>query len=353
MTTRSRYSDQNTGLGIQLHLHFDDAHKALGRPSLLETELSPVEETESLNLAPMPYYTDALVGLSAYKLLVHSKEQPSSNEEAIAALLWERIEPMHEVYHRSHQRLRELLNSELASSKSESTFEIQLKEIVKNSCSAKGTHLGALLELLNSIQQLEMKRVQPLLFDTQLHLSSSALSILHTIYSLLYNLRALTAIQYNAGSADPLYDGLQIDSIKDYFHSPELLTNDTLLYHHLLVLKMNGKLSRPGDDSLTQAFVTYLPHTHFLLTRLPETFFINKEHDQLENELYQFQVDWLLGTPAGLLYRIREELIGLREGYQHTFWPELQNDEAKEPLSILHIQCALGSEHIKHLDGAA
>jgi hypothetical protein len=352
---KSWSNDQNrdAGLGIQMHLHFEEARKILGRPSLLETEFSLVEEAESLSMAPMPYYTDALVGLSANKLFVHSKGTPSSNEEALAALLWQKIEPMHEVYHRSQQRMKTFMTTSPKDESVITKFEQALRETLKKSCTTKGTHLNELSHLLEAIQQLELDRSIPLLFDTKLHLSEGAMSVLHTVYSLLYNLRALTANQYNSASADPLYDGLHIDSVKDYFHAPELLTNDTLLYHHLLTLKRNGKLTRPGDNSLTEAFISYLPHTHFLLANLPEGFFEHKEQSQLEDELYQFQVDWLLGTSAGLLYRIREELIGVREGYQHTFWPELQFEEAKEPLSILHIQCALDSEHIKHLNDAA
>ncbi|MEY4615097.1 MAG: hypothetical protein RJB66_57 [Pseudomonadota bacterium] len=349
----SNNGTHHLGLGIQLHVHYEEAHKALGRPSLIETELSPVEEQDSHNLAPMPYYTDALVGLSAYKLLVHSKDNLSSNEEALAALLWQRIEPMHEIYHRSNTRIKQFLSTKSTAPTAELVFEQSLHEILKKACTSKGTHLQELIRLLDSIQQLEVERSHPLLFDTKLNFASGTMSILHTVYSLLYNLRALSAIQYNETSSETLYDGLHIDSVKDYFHAPELLTNDTLLYRHIAILQRKGKLSRPGDESLSEAFLNYLPHSYFLLNSLPESFFEHKERTQLEDELYQFQVDWLLGTPAGLLYRIREELIGIREGYQHTFWTELQNEEAKEPHSLLHLQCVLDSEHIKHLDDAA
>lgn len=86
---------------------------------------------------------------------------------------------------------------------------------------------------------------------------------------------------------------------------------------------------------------------------LPESFFLNQSAEQLEQSLYSFQIDWLLGTPAGLLYRIREELNGLREGYEQTFWPELQHAEAEDSISILHVNCTLSAKHIQQLSESA
>ena len=90
-----------------------------------------------------------------------------------------------------------------------------------------------------------------------------------------------------------------------------------------------------------------------MVNALPETFFTGKESETLENDLYRFQIDWLLGSPAGLLYRIREELIGVRDGYENTFWPELQNEEAFEPFDLLQLRCVLGADYIKDLSSAA
>jgi len=41
------------------------------------------------------------------------------------------------------------------------------------------------------------------------------------------------------------------------------------------------------------------------------------------------QMDWLLGTDAGLLFRLREELYGLSEGYDKVFYPELSGSAPK------------------------
>ncbi|MEI7973227.1 MAG: hypothetical protein WCH11_02545 [Bdellovibrio sp.] len=46
--------------------------------------------------------------------------------------------------------------------------------------------------------------------------------------------------------------------------------------------------------------------------------------------MYLVQMDWLFGTEAGLLYRIREELYGLRDGYHQIFYRELEESQSQE-----------------------
>lgn len=344
---------QNTGLVIRLHIHHTEDSRVLGHPYMLVSELESIQEVEGHPYAPLPYFTDAIVGLSAYKLLVHSKETLSSNEEALAALLWQRLEPLHEVYHRSYQRIKPLLATRSPDSKAELVFEQSLREILKTASTEKGTNLDELLNLIDSLNYLESKRSHPLLFDTKLQLSASTINILHTLYSLLYNLRALSAIHYNSRRKDNLFEMLQIDSVKDYFHAPDLLTNESMLYYQFMKLQKNSPSTAHGLDSLKQAFKTYLPHSHYLVTSLPEEFFSQQNSELLEQSLYTFQIDWLLGSPGGLLYRVREELIGLKEGYEHTFWPELHNIQGDEPVGTLHVDCILGAEHIRQLSEAA
>lgn len=344
---------QNTGLAIRLHIHHSDSSKVLGHPHLLVSELEAIQDHPENPYAPLPYFTDAIVGLSAFKLLVHSKESLSSNEEALAALLWQKLEPMHEVYHRSFYRIKTLLATKSMDPISEMNFEQSLRDIVKSACTNEGTYLNELTNLIDSINYLETKRSHPLLFDTKLQLSNSSLSILHTLYSLLYNLRALTAIHYNGNRKDNLFETLQIDSVKDYFHAPDLLTNESMLYYKFIQYRQETQSGIIKDDSMIQAFKAYLPHSHYLVTSLPEDFFTKQSSESLEQSLYTFQIDWLLGSPAGLLYRVREELIGLKEGYEHTFWPELHSDVNPEPASTLHVNCILGPEHIRQLSEAA
>jgi hypothetical protein len=224
---------------------------------------------------------------------------------------------------------------------------------MRSACKGNGINLTEFHSLIDSLNFFETKRSHPLLFDTQLQLSPATMNILHTLYSLLYNLRALTAVHYNSLRKDTLYESLQIDSVKDYFHAPDLLTNESMLYYHYLSLRKNGLLTGASLDSLGQAFRNFLPHSHYLVNCLPEEFFTQQNTEMLEQSLYTFQIDWLLGTPAGLLYRLREELIGLKEGYDQTFWPELHSELSEEPINTLHVKCILGADHIRQLSEVA
>lgn len=349
----STATKENSALAIRMQIRLEENDSVLGLPRFLETEIQSVKEDQENPYAPLPYFTDAIVGLSASKLLIHAQESLSSNNEALAALLWQRLEPLHEVYFRSHQRVKHLLHQKSTSSMEEQQFENSFWEILKMSCDAEGTNLQELTGLIDSLNFFESKRAKPLLFDTTLTLSSSTMSALHTLYSLLYNLRGLMAVHYNSKHRDSIYENLQIDNVKDYFHAPDLLTNESMLYYHFKSLQKAGSLSGQSVESLGQAFRNFLPHSHYLVSCLPEDFFTQQGQELLEQSLYTFQIDWLLGSPAGLLYRLREELIGLKEGYENTFWPELYNEKSEEALGSLQINCLLGSTHIRHVSEAA
>lgn len=354
MSLWSSNNNHNTCLSIRLNIHFREGMSAVGRPGLLETEIKTSEQPQEIGpLAPMPYFTDALVGLSAYKLLVHSKDSLSSNEEALAALLWQRLEPMHEVYYRASQRIQQWLGSKSTNAQAELIFEQEFRDILRTACSSEGTKIHDLLPLIEALNQMETRRSHPLLFDTKIQLTASTINILQTLHSLLYNLRAISAIHYNTHRADPLFDGLQLDTVKDYFHAPDLLTNESMLYYHIQSHLGASNSERKTHNWINDAFLSYLPQSHFLVNALPEEFFANKGREQLEQDIYTFQIDWLLGSPAGLLYRLREELIGLREGYDQTFWPELQNEIVSEPTASLAVNCILDSEHIRQLSDVA
>lgn len=345
--------DSSRGLDIRLHIQQSSTAKVLSHPTFLSYEITPSPHTQNEVHPPLPYFTDALLGLSAYKLTLYSKDfSHSSEEENVVNQLWQGLEPLYEVYQRSFQRISPLLHS---AQKSPSDFEIKLDqgiaEILNNGCTSEGIDFVELSGILDCIDYFETKRHCPLLFDLNLKLPSITLERLHALNSVLYNLRALSAIYYNSNRKESLYETLHLDNVKDYFHAPDLLTNDTLLCHQFLTLKKNGSFREgsSGLETLDKSFKNYLPHSYQLLQSLPESFFSNQTPEQLEQSLYSFQIDWLLGTPAGLLYRIREELNGLREGYDQTFWPELQHTEVEVPISILHVNCTLSAKHIQQL----
>lgn len=356
MSFLSRDHNENSGLDIRLEVQYADNSKVLGCPIRLNSSLSASKEEEGHPYAPLPYFTDALLGLSSYKLALTTNDYiPSTPEDQLVSTLWQNLEPMYEVYQRSHQRVHSLLNpkTNILRTVPEQALEQSLYDIIKQACTTEGIQLTELLSLIDSLNFFESKRSHPLLFDTQLQLSDTGMNTLHTLNSLLYNLRAISAIYYNSKRKEMLYESLHLDSVKDYFHAPDLLTNESMLYYQFLKLCKKGQINDQVEASMIKAFRSHLPHSHYLVHSLPESFFSHQNAELLEQSLYTFQIDWLLGSPAGLLYRIREELIGVKEGYENTFWPELQNQESEEPTNTLHVNCVLDHAHIQQLSEAA
>ena len=352
MNMKPTESFSHSGLDIRLEILFAENSKILGRPIFLKTKVGVAQAEEDHPFSPLPYFTDAILGLSAFQLTLNANDYASTSEvEELVSLLWQKLEPMHEVYRRSHQRVSPLLQIKpsLPSKEMEIMLEQSLKDILKQSCTTKGIDLTEVLNLIDSLNYFEAKRSHPLLFDTQLQISESTLRQLHILHSLLYNLRAVIAIFYNSTRKEMLYESLHLDSVKDYFHAPDLLTNETMLYFQFLNLCKKGQIKDQSEALLNKAFKNHLPHSHYLVHSLPGNFFTNQNFELLEQSLYTFQIDWLLGSPAGLLYRIREELMGIKEGYENTFWPELQNEESSEPSRTLQVNCVLDNTHIHQL----
>lgn len=356
MSFLSHDSNASLGLDIRLEIQYANNSKVLGCPIRLNSFISSSKEVEGHPYAPLPYFTDALLGLSAYKLTQSTQDcTPSTAEDQLISLLWQKLEPMYEVYQRSNQRVHSLLHTKANALRTapEQALEQSLNDIIKLACTGEGIHLTELLNFIDSLNFFESKRSHPLLFDTQLQLSETGINTLHTLNSFLYNLRAISAIYYNSKRKEVLYESLHLDSVKDYFHAPDLLTNETMLYYQFLKFCKKGQIPDQIEPSMIKAFRNYLPHSHYLVHSLPESFFSHQNNELLEQSLYTFQIDWLLGSPAGLLYRIREELVGIKEGYENTFWPELQNEESTEPTNTLHVNCVLDPADIQQLSEAS
>lgn len=57
------------------------------------------------------------------------------------------------------------------------------------------------------------------------------------------------------------------------------------------------------------------------------------------------QTDWLLGSEAGVLFKIREELFGLEYGYEKIFWHDLEKRPTFKP-GNLSICCEVDDSDI-------
>lgn len=290
---------------------------------------------------PFHYHSDALVGLS----LVHlnsTLKNPFSNPKMnfpFCHEAWLALEPHHELFERSQPRVAALRHHLKPTGNGlVEYFERNLTDTLDSSLHPWGVDLNHLCHLVEAIDYLETKMAQPLLYNFNLKFSRPVVEKLHYLHSMLFNLRALVAMDYNAHSQDPSHEACKVDSITDYISKAEYVANDALLY--FMFKKQQNQMKPVAFDTLEKAFKAYSHNGYCLIEALPASFLGSMKKEELEETLYIAQMDWLLGTDGGLLFRIREELYGLIEGYEKVFWPDATR-LTKQHQSHLSVSCQL------------
>ena len=287
--------------------------------------------------APFHYSADALVGLSLVHLNRHLQHPFSTPKMdfAFAHESWQALEPHHELFSRSQPRIQALRES-MPSPTPDGTspFERGFSETLENCLQPWGFDLNELHGLIDLIDHLESKEERPLLYNFRLRFSRETLSKMHYLHSLLFNLRALLAMDYNAHIQDATHEAAKVDSISDYLAKADYVANDALLYWSFKRCK--DELPASSAAKIENAFFAYSHNGAALIENLPKTFLKKLNLEELEETLYLVQMDWLLGTDAGLLFRLREEIYGLFEGYEKVFYPELmgKSTQLQGPLSV-------------------
>jgi len=298
------------------------------------------------NLAPevpLHYKADALLGLSLY-LLHHgwnSKHLPphGGKPDSLTQDLWKSLEPHYELFLRAQPRVSALRRDKSLSSPFAPAFEKSFTEILDDAAQKDGWNLEALQPIMDLVDDLEIKLERPLLYDFSFQVSPEMRTKLHWLHSCLFHLRTLIAIDYNAYIHDATHEAVKVDSITDYVARAEYVANDALLYWNFK--KMRERLPADAATDLEQHFLTYSHNGAYLIESLPKSFLSAMNAEELEESLYLVQMDWLLGTDAGLLFRIREELYGLHEGYENIFWRDVIDQAPKATSEGLSIQCEL------------
>lgn len=295
---------------------------------------------------PLHYRADALLGLSAIHLNPHLKNPFSAPKVnyPFCHEAWQALEPHHELYSRSQPRVK-ALRSHLKETPTiiTSSFERGFTDVLENCLQPWGVDLKGLTDLIDSIEFLESKIERPLLYNFNIKMSRSMIEKLHYLHSLLFNLRSLVAVDHNSFVQDPSHEAIKVDSITDYLAKAEYVANDALLYFSFK--KLRDRLG-PLSEELDKAFHQYSHNGYCLIESLPKSFLNSLNQAELEESLYLVQMDWLLGTDAGLLFRIREELYGLQEGYENIFWADLSPKINSAPHARLSISCELTEKDV-------
>ncbi len=295
---------------------------------------------------PFKYHSDVLVALSFTNI------HKTLNSECLYTLdssmdFWRAMEPHYELYGRSRKRVVAL--TERADTVPDSLIEkIESKwdNILRDTFEKERVNLKDLQQLIPLVDYLEDHLKKPLLYNFSLVFSPEFQQRLIMLYSFISNIRALVALDHNSFIDDPSHEAIKIDSITDYLPKPEYVVNDALMYFHFKKLFAPFVSGRSGDVKLEK--LLYKPlDSHFqkfshnacqLIENLPQAFLNQLNPIELEQALFLIQMDWLLGSEAGLMFKIREELFGLQEGYEKIFWPEYDFRGHKHSTK-LHVCC--------------
>jgi len=296
--------------------------------------------------APFHYHSDALVGLSSIHLNSHLKNPFSNpkNNFSFCHEAWQALEPHHEMFLRSQPRVQALRHHlKDTPTMITSAFERNFSDVLESCQHPWGIDLEGLTQLIESIDFLEGKMEKPLLYNFNLKLSRLMNEKFHYLHSMLFNLRSLIALDYNSYIQDPAHEAVKVDSITDYLAKAEYVANDALLYYNFK--KLRDRMPEKTAEDMSKSF-RQLSHNGFCLVEsLPKSFLSSLNHEELSETLYIVQMDWLLGTDAGLLFRVREELFGLLEGYDQIFWPDIVATQ-QPPHATLEVTCKLTEKDV-------
>ena len=314
------------------------------RPSQIEFWTHHDKFTETEPQSPFHYHGDLLTGASMVLLNPYLKTPllQGTVPFSLCQKLWAQLDPHHQVFESCKGRVRALRSALPATPRTEKIkeFEENVEHILKTAQNSWGIRLDDFQDYVDSIFHLETTMKSPLLYNWTLRLSDSTLQSLHVFYSFLFHLRSLIAFDYNVQVKDPSYEALKMDSISDYIPRPDYVAQDAILFW-----KFKAQAKPFEKDSKTwnllirptlQSFENLSHNAYYLVEQLPENFIEKLAHQERSEALHRLQMDWLLGTDAGLLYRIREELFGVLGGYEKLFWTDEFNASFKTSNLTIH-----------------
>ncbi len=263
---------------------------------------------------PMRFWSDAHLALY-YFLLNENPEKLSQSQQLI-----ENTDPHHILWLDSCARIESLHKLKKSNLQAPVHFEQKVEEFISEVFSKATVSNKDLVQFAEIIEELELKRDRPFLFDFSLTLSPNTIRQLRWFYGFLFSQRALCATIHNQTISDPAFEALKMDSITDYIYKPEYILKDALLFHEFKKLTQNfSNEFKP----MKKLFFTHSSSAALLVENLPNDFLNSLPQEKKEEVLHLAQIDWLMGSATGILFKIREELYGLSDGFEKIFWKDL------------------------------
>lgn len=291
--------------------------------------------------SPLKYMNDALIGLTFHKM--NGFKNLIFTDRVFAEQSLKALDPYFELYQKSAANLKPLKASVPAENKLAcENFEKKFSDFWDQTITTIGVNFSFFNKALEIINAFETDLGKPFIYNFSVQFSEQFTEKLICFYSLLFHLRTVTALDHNAYVEDTAFECVKCDSITDYLPKADFTVNDALLYWQFKKLSTpfvghkdkDVRIEKLFVDPMERAFFQYNHNACALIDQLPQGVLTSSSQTELEDFLHHVQMDWLLGTSAGLLFRLREETFGLVHGYDKVFWPEATQTKTKKPSTL-------------------
>jgi len=264
---------------------------------------------------PLKYFSDILTG----GILGYFCGPKTEKSEFLTFI--EQWDPHIEMHNRSYYRLNQM--SALIKARPQCIHSDQLNRVYDTLIeSDKGEYwdLEKLFDLIDWIDHIEGQFQSPLLFNFQLVVDDPRIKDLHYLTLLLFHLRSLVILDYNQSVEDLAFESIRVDSVSDYLPKLESVTQDGMVFWHFQ--RMHSQMPTLVAQKMREQISKYISMGVTLIESLKSAQIQNLSEQDLFNYLNLIQIDWLYGTHSGILFRLREELEALRQGYHKVFYLE-------------------------------
>lgn len=319
--------------------------KTANGPVLKPTEIKIWDQnsrfSEFTPQPPFKYMNDALIGLTFHKM--NGFKNLTFTDRVFAEQSLKALDPYFELYQKSAAKLKSVTQHikpehKLATENFEKSFsDFWNQTITENQISFQ--FFGKALEIINSF---ENELGKPFIYNFSVQFSAGFTEKLICFYSLLFHLRTVIALDHNAHVDDSAFESVKCDSITDYLPKADFTVNDAMLYSQFKKLSTPFVAHKDRDVRVEKLFVNPLERAFFqynhnacaLIDNLPQSFLTSHSQTELEEALHGVQMDWLLGSSTGLMFRLREETYGLIHGYDKVFWHDIASSQNKKSSSL-------------------
>lgn len=300
----------------------------------------PTQFTNMTPQNPFKYFTDAILGICYHKMNDFKFLNPEEKRFVVQA--YRSLDSYSELFTKSAPRVKSLRKGIPTGTLKYENFEKKMTEIWENTFSQKSVQFSNLTIALDAMTEFESSIDEPFLYNFSIQFSERFNEKLICFYSFLFHLRALVAVDHNAHVDDTSFESVKCDSISDYLPKSDYTVNDALLYWQFKKLSTpfvghkdkDTRIEKLFVDPMSKYFNQYNHNACCLIDHLPKSFLNSLTQVELEEALHHVQMDWLLGSESGLLFKIREELYGVTEGYEKIFWPEAATSHPKKATSL-------------------